>query len=197
DVNDLIKSMVLRDLDGGSISAVSIDSSAPTERTLRSFAINLTGNPTYADVLHQARGEKVEVALSNAGPGAAGTLTGSIVGVESQKQAVGKEAVETTVLNLWCSDGMRAVKLSEVQRCRFLNPVLEGELKKALETLALSHDTQKKAVSIRCVGEGKREVRVGYVAENPIWKTSYRLGLGQEGKPFLQGWAAVDKGKYE
>src|SRR6266853_1723430 len=42
DINDLIKSMVLRDLDGGAISAVSIDSSAPTERTLKSFAINLT-----------------------------------------------------------------------------------------------------------------------------------------------------------
>jgi hypothetical protein len=194
DVNDLIKSMVLRDLDGGSISAVSIDSSAPTERTLRSFAINLTGNPTYADVLHQARGEKVEVALSNAGPGAAGTLTGTIVGVETQKQAAGKEAVEATVLNLWCSDGMRAVKLSDVQRCRFLNPVLEGELKKALETLALSHDTQKKAVSIRFVGEGKRRVKVGYVVESPVWKTSYRLVLGTKKgeEPYLQGWAVVE-----
>src|SRR5438552_3185782 len=50
DVNDLIKSMVLRDQDGGAISAVSIDSSAPTERTLKSFAINLTGNPSFADI---------------------------------------------------------------------------------------------------------------------------------------------------
>ncbi len=194
DVNDLIKSMVLRDLDGGAVSAVSFDSSAPTERTLRSFAIDLTRNPSFADVLNQARGEKVEVALANAANAGAATLNGTIVGVEKQKQAVGKDTVETTVLNLWCSDGMRAVKLSDVQRVQFLNPVIDSEFKKALETLALSHDTQKKAVSIRFVGEGKRKVKVGYVIENPIWKTSYRLVLGskKEEKPYLQGWAVVE-----
>jgi hypothetical protein len=194
DVNDLIKSMVLRDLDGGAISAVSIDSSAPTERTLRSFAIDLTRNPTLSDILNQARGEKVEVALANAAVGGAGVLNGTIVGVEHQKQAINKEPVEVAVLNLWCGDGMRGVKLSEVQRVRFLNAVIDSEFKKALETLAQSHDTQKKAVSIRFVGDGKRRVRVGYVIENPIWKTSYRLVLGTKGeeKPFLQGWAVVE-----
>jgi hypothetical protein len=194
DVNDLIKSMVLRDLDGGAVSAVSIDSSAPTERTLRSFAIDLTRNPSFADILNQARGEKVEVALANAGLGGAGTLNGTIVGVEKQRQAVNKEPVEVAILNLWCSDGMRGVKLADVQRVRFLNAVIDSEFKKALETLAQSHDTQKKAVSIRFVGEGKRRVRVGYVIENPIWKTSYRLVLGSkpQEKPYLQGWAVVE-----
>jgi hypothetical protein len=194
DVNDLIKSMVLRDLDGGAISAVSIDSSAPTERTLRSFAIDLTRNPSFADILNQARGEKVEVALANAGLGGVGTLNGTIVGVEKQRQAVNKEPVEVAILNLWCSDGMRGVKLADVQRVRFLNAIIDSEFKKALETLAQSHDTQKKAVSIRFVGEGKRRVRVGYVIENPIWKTSYRLVLGTKAdeKPYLQGWAVVE-----
>jgi hypothetical protein len=196
DVNDLLKSMVLRDLDGGHVTAVSYDSNAPVERTLRSFAVNLTGQPTLAQILTQARGERVEVALSNAGAGAAAVLNGTIVGMETQKTAVGKDAVEVTVLNLWCTDGVRAVKMSDVQRIRFTNPVLESEFKKALETLAQSHDTQKKAVSIRCSGEGRRRVRVGYVIENPIWKTSYRLVLGPKGdkagKPYLQGWAVVE-----
>ncbi len=58
--------------------------------------------------------------------------------------------------------------------------------------MALSHDTQKKAVSISFQGEGKREVRVGYVIENPIWKTSYRLVLDKKDKPYLQGWAIVE-----
>src|SRR5207249_11914631 len=125
------------------------------------------------------------------GAGAAATLSGSIVGVEKQRQAVGKDAVvEQAVLNLWCADGVRSVKLSEVQRVRFLNPVLEGEFKKALETLAQSHDTQKKAVSLAFAGQGKRHVSVGYVTESPIWKTSYRLVLDRKGgKPYLQGWA--------
>ena len=122
-------------------------------------------------------------------------MTGAIMGVEAQQQPAGKEAVvNVEQLNLWCADGMRSVKLADVQRVRFLNPVMDNEVRKALETLTLSHDTQKKAVSLNFVGEGKRNVRVGYVIENPIWKTSYRLVLGKEkeDKPFLQGWAVVE-----
>src|SRR5579872_3369496 len=63
DINDLLKSMVVRDLDGGLISTVSYDSNAPVEKTLKSFAINLNGNPAFGAILNQARGEKVEVVL--------------------------------------------------------------------------------------------------------------------------------------
>ena len=35
-------------------------------------------------------------------------------------------------------------------------------------------------------------MRVGYVVDNPIWKTSYRLVLDTKNKPFLQGWAVVE-----
>jgi hypothetical protein len=195
DINDLIKSMVLRDLDGGHVSAVSYDSNAPVEKTLQSFAINLSSNPTFGQVLNQARGEKVEVVLQQANATQPGTMTGSIMGVEAQQQPVGKDGVvNVEQLNMWCADGMRSVKLSDVQRIRFLNPIMDNEVRKALEMLTLSHDTQKKAVSLNFAGEGKRNVRVGYVIENPIWKTSYRLVLGKEkeDKPFLQGWAVVE-----
>jgi hypothetical protein len=194
DINDLLKSMVIRDLDGGHVSTVSYDSNAPIERTLKSFAVNLTRNPSFAQILDQARGEKVEVVLQQTNATQPGTLSGTLIGCEKQKQAVGgKDTVEVELLNLWCADGMRSLKLPEVQRVRFLNPILDGEFKKALETLALSHDTQKKSVSINFVGEGKRDVRVSYVVENPIWKTSYRLVLDKKThKPFLQGWAVVE-----
>jgi hypothetical protein len=199
DVNDLLKSMVLRDLDGGVISTVTYDSNAPVEKTLKSFAINLNGNPAFAQILNQARGEKVEVVLQQTGAAQPGTVTGSIVGTEQQKQAAGKETVEVELLNLWCADGMRSLKMSEVQRVRFLNPVIGSEFKRALETLAQGHDTQKKAVSISCLGDGKRNIKVGYVVENPIWKTSYRLVLDKDKKekPFLQGWAIVENASDE
>src|SRR5258706_5418769 len=87
DINDLIKSMTLRDLDGGAITAVSYDSNVPVERTLQSFAVNLTGNPSFSAILTQARGEKVEVTLQQATQ--PGTLTGSIIGIEKQKVPVG------------------------------------------------------------------------------------------------------------
>jgi hypothetical protein len=192
DINDLLKSMVARDLDGGAITTISYESNAPVERTLKSFAINLNNNPSFENILNQTRGEKVEVVLQQANANQPGTLNGTVVGTEKQKIPAGKDSIEVGVLNLWCADGMRSVKLNEVQRIRFLNPVLDGEFKKALETLAISHDTQKKAVSLSFVGDGKRRVRVGYVIQNPIWKTSYRLVLHKEDKPYLQGWAVVD-----
>src|SRR6185369_3607518 len=104
-----------------------------------------------------------------------GAITGSVIGVEKKREAAKDGAVEVEFLNLWCAEGMRAVRLSDVQRVRFLSPQLEGEFKRALETLALSHDTQKKAVSLSFDGQGKREVRVSYVVENPIWKSIYNV----------------------
>ena len=126
---------------------------------------------------------------------ATGTLTGTIVGVEMHKEVHGDKAViDVAYLNLWCVDGLRSIKLADAQRVRFLNPVLEGEYRRALDTLALSHDAQKKAVSLQFAGQGRRNVRVGYVTESPVWKTSYRLNLrpANDGKPQLQGWAVVE-----
>src|SRR4029434_8123747 len=89
-------------------------------------------------------------------------------------------------------EGLRAVKLSDVQTLRFSNPVVESEFRRALEVLALSHDSQKKSVQLHFAGEGKRKVQVGYVVDAPIWKTSYRLVLADKEKPYLQGWAMVE-----
>jgi hypothetical protein len=60
--------------------------------------------------------------------------------------------------------------------------------------LAQPHDAQKKAVSLLFSGKGKRRVSVGYVVESPVWKTTYRLVLGQgkEDKPYQQGWVVVE-----
>jgi hypothetical protein len=190
DVNDLLKSMVLEDFGNGHIAAVSYDSREPISRTLSSFAINLNGNPTFSGILSQARGERVEVTMTPTAANQPGKLTGAIVGIERQT----KDNTPFEVLNMWCAEGLRAVKLTEIQQLRFANPLIESEFRRALDVLALNHDSQKKSVSIHFSGDGKRKVQVGYVIEAPIWKTSYRLMLDANGKqkPYLQGWAIVE-----
>jgi len=197
DINDLIKSMVLEDFGGGRVAAVSYDSREPIARTLASFSINLNGDTSFAGILQQARGERVEVTTTPTAQNQPGKITGSIVGIEPQMVAAGagQPAVPVAVLNLWCAEGMRAIKLTEVQQLRFLNPVIESEFRRALEVLALNHDAAKKAVSLHFAGDGKRRVQVGYVVEAPVWKTSYRLVFdaeGKGGKPYLQGWAIIE-----
>ena len=193
DINDLLKSMVLQDFGGGRVSAVNYDSREPIARTLSSFAINLNNNPTFAQILQQARGERAEVTLNATAANQPGVLSGTIVGLEKQKVPSGTNStIDADVLNLWCADGVRAVKLSDIQRLRFANPVIESEFRRALDVLALNHDSAKKAVSLHFDGEGKRKVQVGYVVEAPVWKTSYRLVMDGAGKPYLQGWAVVE-----
>ena len=60
-INDLLKSLVLQDQGGGKINSVSYDNRDPIDKTLKSFAIDLTSNPSLGKLLGQVRGEKVEV----------------------------------------------------------------------------------------------------------------------------------------
>jgi hypothetical protein len=189
-MNDMLKSLVLQDLGGGRISTVGYDSPDPIDRTLQSFALDLTTNPSFGQLLNQARGEKVEVTLAAANTAHPSTMAGVLVGLETQRGPNGQGEIE--LLNLLCAEGLRNIPLAQVARVRFLNPTLDTDFRRALDLVAQSRDGQKKVVSLGFAGEGKRKVRVGYVVESPLWKTSYRLVIGKDGKPMLQGWAQVE-----
>jgi hypothetical protein len=186
DINDLLKSMVLQDFGGGKISAVNYGSKDPITKTLKTFAIDLTENPTMADLLKQIRGEKVQVEAPT-------PITGTILGVETRKVKINKdETVDQEFLNLLTDEGLRSINFETISRIKLLDSKLNSELQQALVILATAHDTDKKTVTLNFLGQGKREVRVGYIQESPIWKTSYRLVLKDDEKPFLQGWAIVE-----
>ncbi len=186
--------MVLQDFsEKGRVSAVTYDSHEPIDRTLKSFAINLNSNPTFAQ--HPRPGARREGRSRHAAERGRPARHADRHDHRHRTAEAGRpRTARSTSKCSTCGapEGVRSVKLSDVQRLRFLNPVIENEFRRALETLALSHDTQKKAVSLHFSGEGKRKVQVGYVIESPIWKTSYRLVLDKKEKPYLQGWAVVE-----
>jgi hypothetical protein len=185
-INDLLKSMVARDLGGGQIAAVTYGSREPLAKTLRTFSIDLTRNPTLADLLRQVRGEQVRISAPNA-------AEGLIVSVERRRVPVGKDdVVDLDVLNLKTPTGLRSIPLTTVVEIRLMDEVLDKEFQDALILLATAHTTDKKTVSLGFTGKGVRPVRVGYIQDSPIWKTSYRLVLDDKEAPFLQGWAIVE-----
>ena len=49
DINDLLKSLVVQDFSGGSVSTVTYGSRDPIDKTLKSFGIDLTTNPGLGD----------------------------------------------------------------------------------------------------------------------------------------------------
>jgi hypothetical protein len=190
-INDMLKSLVLEDLDGGKVGAVVYPSLDPLSKTLQSFQVDITSNPSLADVLNQLRGAQVRVTAQ------AEQIEGAVLGMEKRPKAlVGKdnEAVEAWVLNVLSGAVVRSVFLDEIRTIEMLDPQLEEELHKALLAVSQARNQDKKPVAVSFEGNGDRRVRLRYVVEAPVWKTSYRLILPArpEDAPKLQGWAIVE-----
>jgi len=187
-INDVLKSLVLQDLDGGKVGTVTYPSQDPLSKTLKSFQVDVSGNPPLADLLNQLRGAKVTVDR----PGE--KSEGTIVGVERRRKQIegSKETVEQAVITLIAGGKLVTFPLDSVSGIELQDPQLQDELNRALLALASARDQDKKPVTIHFTGQGARRVRVGYVVETPVWKTSYRLVLGETAKPQADGKPAVD-----
>jgi hypothetical protein len=187
-INDILKSIVLQDQDGGRVGAISYPSQDPLAKTLRSFQVDITQNPSLAQLLNQLRGARVTIQSQ------AEKLSGTILGVETRaKGGERSEPVAVSVLNLLTGATLRAIELPSISNLTLDDPQLQEELTRALAALVQARDQDKKPVTINFNGTGDRHVRIGYVVETPIWKTSYRLLLDDKGKfGRLQGWAIVE-----
>ncbi len=124
-----------------------------------------------------------------------GTVAGKILSLELRTRDVNTAGTVTTIrdtiLNLVTPEGIRALPMSQISSYALADARLAGELDKALEMLLGEHDTQRRAVDVHFTGQAEREVRIGYLVEAPVWKTTYRLDVTGD-KPALQGWATVD-----
>ncbi len=190
-INDLLKSLIVADPAGRTAASVRYASRDPVARTLATFAVDLTDDPPLGTLLGRLRGARVEVE-------AAAPAAGTIVGVESRPVAAREgEPVPRQFLTILTKDGLRSLPLDTITRIKLADPRIQAELEQALAVLAAGHDNEKKSVTLDFSGQGRRPVRVGYVQEAPIWKTSYRLVLGDAGagaaaKGDLQGYAIVE-----
>jgi flagellin-like hook-associated protein FlgL len=184
-INDVLKSLVLQDLDGGSVSVVRYPSQDPLGRSLKGFQVDLTGDTSMPALLMQLRGAEVEVSVG------AEKHKGTVLSVESRTKAVGQTSIAVPVLNVVTDAGVRSIEIETAQNIRLVDADLQQELNKALAALAGARDKDKKLVNVDFRGQGDRRVRMGYVVETPVWKTSYRL-LITEKEAKLQGWAIVE-----
>jgi len=187
-INDILKSIMLQDQDGGRIGTVTYPSQDPLSKTLKSFQVDIAQNPTLADLLNQLRGARVSVQTAGE------RLAGTVMGVEvRQKASTVGQPIASPVLNLLSGATIRSVELQSISNLSLDDPQLEDELGKALAALAQARDQDKKPVTIAFTGAGDRRVRIGYVVETPVWKTSYRLLLEPKSNVArIQGWAIVE-----
>ena len=189
-INDVLKSLVFMDAGGGTVSSVNYASNDPIERALRSFGIDLSGTPALPQILSQLRGASVSVRAPE-------PTTGSILSVQEKTSVHAQPPVTTTehILTLVTAAGIQTLPLSSIDSIEFTDARLRDELGMALQLLVESRDTERKQVDLNFVGQGERQVRVGYLVETPVWKTTYRLDLSpifEQEQPLLQGWAIVE-----
>lgn len=206
-INDILKSLQLLDLDGGRIDSVSYASKDPLARRLSSFSVPIADSPSLPVLLGRLRGSAIEVKTIEGS-----TISGTILNVESRKVPGGgkdQPAIEMPFVALVTGAGIRAVAIDAITAMQLQDKQLADELNRALAAVAEARADRIKAVDLSLSGAGNRRVVVRYVHETPVWKTSYRLVLsdapeqkaaaagGKDGKPVpdtlsLQGWAIVE-----
>jgi len=195
-INDILKSLVMLDLGGGQIGAVSYGSKEPLTRRLASFGVNIADNPSIPELLARLRGAGVRLTTPE------GAVEGTILGVENRSAVApgtpgtGSQptVVSTPHVNLVTAKGIRSIPVDRVNALEFLDAELNEELNLALGALAEQRNENSAVVELQFSGAGERDVVLGYITETPVWKTSYRLVLGEEtgAQPTLQGWAIVE-----
>jgi hypothetical protein len=189
-LNDVLKSLTIVDGGGGHVEAVRYNSVAPIAERLRTLRLSLGEQSTTADLLSALRGTKVEVQSG------AGTFAGSVLAVE-RKSSVAANGAASSVdeLSIITSSGqLRRFELTPAVSVRIADPELGQELARYLSVVgsARSRDFRRMTISTR--GTGERQLSLSYISEVPVWKSTYRLVLDDDGKKpaVLQGWAVVD-----
>ncbi|MCX6597284.1 MAG: hypothetical protein NTV70_13055 [Acidobacteria bacterium] len=180
EMNDVLKSLTVRDASGGTVAGVRYDSSDPLEKKLGEFPFRLAGGGSMVDFLDQMKGARVETTAA----------AGVILGSRKTKAAQGEEREQLTLLT---DEGvMRSFDLSALPSLKFADAALQAQLRAYLGTLTASRSKDKKSVYIDSLNDKARNLGVSYIAPTPVWKSSYRLIFGAAGDPMLEGWAIVD-----
>jgi hypothetical protein len=190
-VDDVLKSMVVLDLGKGHIGAVSYNSSAPIETRMSEIPFSVQAVTSdgggIATVLSQLQGAKVAVASTR------GTFVGSVLTVEKKQVRGDKETRTTSVLVIASDNGeISNFDLSEVKSVKLLDEGTRRDLTEFANATASTRRVDAKTITVTSQGSGQREMVVSYTIAAPIWKTTYRVVLGKDGKPYFQGWAIVD-----
>ncbi len=198
-VDDVLKSMVVLDLGQGKIGAVSYNSSAPASARTAEIPFSVdsesqdseSASGGMASVLAQLQGAKVVVSSTK------GTAIGAILTIEKRKPTPKKDGdvslpVSYALVIASESGEISSFELADIRSVKLFEDATRNDLNEFASATASTRRRDAKTISVTSQGSGQREMVVSYVIAAPIWKTTYRVVLDPEGKPFFQGWAIVD-----
>jgi len=184
DMDDVLKSLTIEEK-GGKISGLRYDSSEPLAHKLADFPFQLGAAQPLSAVLDQLKGAGIELKFANE------TVTGAIVA--ARLVAADEKHPEREQITLLMDGGdLRNFDLGAASGVRLVDPRLQAQFKDYLAALTDARSKEKRSVYIDSTGGKAREIAASYMIPTPVWKSSYRLILGDAGEPTLEGWAIVD-----
>jgi len=188
-LNDALASLTVLDLNGGRISGVSYNSTAPFDKRLGALRLPLGEQTSVSKFLDALRGARLEVHSGTA------AVAGRLLSVERKTRTAGGTTLEVDVIALVTDGGeIREVEVTPAMSVRLADTGLHGEMNRYLSLLASEREQDLRRMTLAATGSGERQLFVSYISEVPVWKTTYRLVLSTSSskKPLLQGWAIVD-----
>ena len=183
EMDDVLKSLTIRQEGGRGVSAVQYDSADPLEKRLENFSFRVGEGASMATVLDQFKGARIAVNTDGA------LVEGLIVSARSFSAAEGAERQE--LLLALADGGLRSIDPRAAQELRFVDEELQKRFLGYLGVVAQSRNAERRGLTIRSSG-GSSRIAAAYLAPAPIWKSSYRLILSDDDEAKLEGWAIVD-----
>jgi hypothetical protein len=188
-LNDVLKSLTVLDLDGGRITGVAYGSSAPMERQLGDLHLPSADHTSLAEFLGGLRGARLEIHSS------ATQITGRLLSVERKARVSGGTTEAVDYVSLITDTGeLRTAEVVPGLSVKLLDKDLAGKIGRLLDVVSSGREADVRSMVISTDGTGLRSLFVSYISEVPVWKSTYRLVLSSKSgkKPLLQGWAIVD-----
>lgn len=188
EIDDMLKSLMVLNLEGGRVSAITYESAKRIEDRLAEFGFDLRRCKGMLDLIGQIKGAPISVSAHGE------TTSGRVVGLDEVEQAVGETKIKEHQLVLYSDNAsLRRISVSAIQKLSVDDQSLASELQQQLELLFQSvRKKDQKLLTVELEEEIDREVIIAYSIPCPIWKTSYRLLVNEEGRLLIQGMAIVD-----
>ena len=188
-LNDVLQSLTILDLNGGRVAGVDYNSEAPLSERLGTLRLPLEQNTNISNFYGALRGARLDIRSGTT------TITGRLLSVERKTRVSGGTTLEVDLATLVSDSGeVRSVEITPAVSVRLAEPGLTGEVNRYLGLLSSVREQDLRRLTIATAGSGDRQLYVSYISEVPVWKTTYRIVMPSKpgDEPLLQGWAIVD-----
>jgi hypothetical protein len=196
-LNDVLQSLTAIDLNGGRISGAGYNSTTPLDQQLKNLPVALGADATALEFYSAIRGARVEVHSGSV------AITGRLLSVESRNVTVdngdAKPALEKQFITVVADSGeARTLEITPLTSIRLLDASLHTDVSRYLELIDANRSQGLRHLTLQDNGTGNRELRLSYISEVPVWKSTYRILLTDGAKTSgtqtatLQGWSVVD-----